>query len=90
MIEFAAVAFILALAFVARAILAEQFRSRFRTLGVLWALYAVYEYLMYTRVLCTGECNIRVDLMLIYPGLLGLTIWFVGASVIHWLRMDSR
>lgn len=39
-----------------------------------WAGYAVYEYLMYTRVLCSGECNIRVDLLLIYPALLGLSV----------------
>ena len=32
-----------------------------------WLLYGVYEYLMYLRILCTGECNIRVDLLLFYP-----------------------
>ena len=31
--------------------------------------YCVYEYLMYARVLCSGECNIRVDLLLAYPAL---------------------
>jgi hypothetical protein len=40
-----------------------------------WCVYAVYEYLMYRRVLCSGECNIRVDLLLIYPVLLGSTLW---------------
>jgi len=35
--------------------------------GVIWILYSVYEYLMYIRVLCTGECNIRIDLLVIYP-----------------------
>ena len=34
--------------------------------GILWILYSIYEYLMYIRVLCTGEYNIRVDLLLIY------------------------
>ena len=34
-----------------------------------WALYALYESLMKARVLCTGECNIRVDLLLIIPAL---------------------
>ena len=38
--------------------------------AVFWAGYAGYEYLMLTRVLCSGECNIRVDLLLIYPFLL--------------------
>ena len=38
--------------------------------GTLWIIYGVYEYLMQIRVLCSGECNIRVDLLLIYPLLL--------------------
>jgi hypothetical protein len=42
--------------------------------AALWALYAIYEYLMKLRVLCTGECNIRVDLLLIAPFLLLATI----------------
>jgi hypothetical protein len=37
-----------------------------------WLLYAVYELGMSKRWLCSGECNIRVDLLLIYP-LLALT-----------------
>jgi hypothetical protein len=37
------------------------------TIGVLWVLYAAYETGMHQRWLCTGECNIRVDLLLIYP-----------------------
>lgn len=41
--------------------------------GVLWLCYSLYEYLMYTRVLCSGECNIRVDLLLIYPVLIALS-----------------
>ncbi len=35
--------------------------------GAAWAAYGVYESLMYLRVLCGGECNIRVDLLVIYP-----------------------
>jgi hypothetical protein len=42
--------------------------------GVLWILYGVYEFLMQARVLCSGECNIRVDLLLIYPFLLVYTL----------------
>ena len=38
--------------------------------SVLLAIYGVYEYLMHNRVLCSGECNIRVDLLVIYPVLL--------------------
>jgi hypothetical protein len=51
-------------------------------LAVLWVAYAFYEYLMFTRTLCTGECNIRIDLLLIYPVLLGCTLWVaVGAAI---------
>ena len=35
-----------------------------------WLLYAVYEYGIKARVLCSGECNIRVDLLLIHPALI--------------------
>jgi len=38
--------------------------------GILWLLYAVYEYGMQRRWLCSGECDIRVDLLVIYPVLL--------------------
>jgi len=38
-----------------------------------WILYAAYEEMIHRRVLCSGECNIRVDLLLIYPFLLALT-----------------
>jgi len=51
-----------------------------------WLLYGIYEYLMRVRVLCTGECNIRVDLLLIYPGLLMLSI----AALIATLKPRQR
>lgn len=38
-----------------------------------WLAYAGYEYAMKARWLCSGECNIRVDLLAIYPVLLMLT-----------------
>jgi len=52
-------------------------KNRKRLLGVtalLWLGYAIYESLMKARVLCSGECNIRVDLLLISPVLWILTI----------------
>lgn len=55
-------------------------RSWFK-LAVVWMLYAGYEFLMYKRVWCTGDCNIRVDLLLIFPLLLGGTLW-VGIAVV--------
>jgi len=39
-----------------------------------WLAYFPYELGMKLRVLCTGECNIRVDLLLFYPLLLGLSV----------------
>ena len=42
--------------------------------GALWLLYFLYEEGMRRRILCSGECNIRVDLLLIYPILLGVSI----------------
>jgi len=38
--------------------------------GGLWILYAAYETGMKLRWLCSGECNIRIDLLAIYPALL--------------------
>ena len=35
--------------------------------GIVWLLYAVYETGMQRRWLCSGECNIRIDLLVIYP-----------------------
>lgn len=45
---------------------------RTRRRGVLivalaWLSYGLYEQGMKSRLLCSGECNIRVDLLLIYP-----------------------
>jgi hypothetical protein len=43
--------------------------------GVIWLLYAVYETGMQRRWLCSGECNIRIDLLVIYPVLvLGVAV----------------
>lgn len=39
-------------------------------LATMWFLYALYEYGMHRRWLCSGECDIRVDLLLLYPVLL--------------------
>jgi hypothetical protein len=35
--------------------------------AILWLLYAVYEHLVVTRVLCETPCNIRVDLVFFFP-----------------------
>jgi hypothetical protein len=38
-------------------------------LALIWIGYFLYESGMKYRLLCSGECNIRVDLLLIYPAL---------------------
>lgn len=35
--------------------------------ATVWALYVLYEFGMKFRLLCSGDCNIRVDLLLLYP-----------------------
>jgi hypothetical protein len=50
--------------------------------GVIWLLYAAYETGMQQRWLCSGECNIRVDLLLIYPLLLVASV-AAGASMLR-------
>jgi hypothetical protein len=57
--------------FIARPFLALGY-ARFRRPAVLvaalaWLAYVPYEQAMSLRILCTGECNIRVDLLLLYP-----------------------
>ncbi len=42
--------------------------------GGCWIMYSLYETAMRLRWLCSGECNIRVDLLLIYPFLLIATV----------------
>jgi len=54
----------------------------------LWLLYIPYEYLMYRRVLCSGECNIRVDLLVIYPALLSVTLAALGRA--FWTRWQRQ
>ena len=59
--------------------------------GTLWVAYGIYEYLMQIRVLCSGECNIRVDLLLIYPVLLAFTLAsLVRSTIVLWRRRKSR
>ncbi|OOG43917.1 hypothetical protein [Polaromonas sp. A23] len=42
--------------------------------AALWLLYGLYELAMKFRVLCSGECNIRIDLLVLYPLLLVATL----------------
>jgi hypothetical protein len=46
-----------------------------------WLAYAAYELGMERRVLCSGECNIRVDLLLLHPALLVLSVVALAAAL---------
>jgi hypothetical protein len=50
--------------------------------GIGWLLYGLYEFGMKQRWLCTGECNIRIDLLVIYPVLLIGTV-AAGISLVR-------
>lgn len=51
--------------------------------GLGWSAYAAYEASMRLRLLCSGECNIRVDLLWIYPV---LSVMSVVAAFSLWRR----
>ena len=42
--------------------------------AIVWGLYTLYESAIILGFFCSGDCNIRVDLLVIYPVLLGLSI----------------
>ena len=52
------------------------------TVAFLWLAYLAYEYGMKLRILCSGECNIRIDLLLIHPALIVSS--HVGWSCSRW------
>jgi hypothetical protein len=54
--------------------------------AVAWLAYLPYEYAMKLRILCTGECNIRVDLLLLYPALAALS----GAALVVFGRWAAK
>jgi hypothetical protein len=50
--------------------------------AIAWLAYVPYEYGMKLRLLCSGECNIRVDLLLIYALLAALSLASVAMFVL--------
>ena len=50
--------------------------------GILWLLYAVYERLVATGVLCDADCNIRVDLVFFFP-ILGIATFYAYRSYVR-------
>jgi len=55
-----------------------------------WLLYAGYEWLMLHHVLCSGECNIRIDLLILHPTLIALTIIALIVGLLRSRRWDER
>jgi hypothetical protein len=78
-VEFPLLAFLPALAF-----LLVGWRLHRRNVlgaGAAWLLYGLYELGMRARILCSGECNIRIDLFVLHPLLLAMTLVGVVSAV---------
>jgi hypothetical protein len=58
--------------------------------AVLWLAYLPYEYAMKLRILCSGECNIRIDLLLLYPVLVAASIAGVVAFMLRMRKNTPR
>lgn len=73
------------LAIVPFAIFAVFYRRSRRSVvlvaALAWLAYSPYEQAMKLRILCSGECNIRVDLLLSYPLLALLSVRAIRAYV---------
>jgi hypothetical protein len=54
--------------------------------GLAWLAYVPYELSMKLRILCSGECNIRIDLLLIYPLLALLSL----SAILVWAWTRNR
>ena len=52
------------------------------TAAAAWLIYLPYEYAMKLRILCSGECNIRIDLLVIYPILFAISV--AGSIAFLW------
>ena len=59
-------------------------KSRFALIAaILWLAYLPYEYSMKLRILCSGDCNIRIDLLVLYPVLLAASVAGMVAFIIR-------
>ncbi len=55
-----------------------------------WLVYLPYEYAMKLRILCSGECNIRIDLLVLYPALVAISAVGVIAFARTLVRLSNR
>ena len=58
--------------------------------AILWLAYVPYEYAMTLRLLCSGECNIRVDLILIYTLLVAMSLASAGVFAADRKKIKRR
>ena len=59
----------------------RSFRQRQVAMAaVAWLGYAVYEFGMHRRWFCSGDCNIRVDLLIILPVLFLVSV--LGGAIV--------
>lgn len=77
--------FALVFAIVFFALFLAKRKSSTLVAALAWTAYFPYELAMKMRILCSGECNIRVDLLLLYPvlillSLVGLAMFAIAIS----------
>ena len=66
-------------------------KSRFAWSGVsVWVLYGLYELAIQSRILCSGECDIRVDLIFIFPLLIIVSLIALAGAAVQIIRRRSR
>jgi hypothetical protein len=53
--------------------------------GAMWFMYSLWEFGIEQRWLCSGDCAIRVDLLLIYP-----VLWLGSVAAVASLIMKPR
>ena len=71
-------------------LLEVRHRAAHKGSALAWLGYALYEYAIYRRWLCSGECNIRVDLLLLYPVLVAISIAGVVAALRSLITRHGR
>jgi len=74
-------------------LLCYRFALRSRVMlmtGALWCIYAAYEFYMQSSFGCAPECNIRVDLAIIFPLLALSSIIAVIQLIVQFIKTSRR
>lgn len=56
-------------------------RSGLWLVAIVWGFYGLYEAGVQARLLCSGDCNIRADLLFIAPALVLLSLIGIGSLI---------